>query len=121
MEKLSEGAALRADPLKICLQVNLGLESSKGGLLPKEVETVLAESRSIPNLEVVGLMGFPPFGDPESSRPYFKHLYRLREELKSEDNPLPHLSMGTSHDFQIAIEEGATWVRIGTGLFGQRH
>ena len=121
LEKLSEGALSRSDPLKVFLQVNVGQESTKGGLLPHEVGHVLEECKAIPQVEIVGLMGFPPYGDPESSRPYFKRLFDLRAELASPDLPLHDLSMGTSHDFRVAIEEGATWVRLGTGLFGSRN
>ena len=85
-----------------------------------DLENVLQECLEVPQIEIVGLMGFPPYGTPESSRPYFKELFNIREALKSRKCPLSHLSMGTSHDFRVAIEEGATWVRIGTGLFGQR-
>ena len=65
-------------------------------------------------------MTFPPLEDAEESRPYFRQLRELRDSLATEERPLPHLSMGTSHDFEVAAEEGATWVRVGSALFGAR-
>jgi uncharacterized pyridoxal phosphate-containing UPF0001 family protein len=68
----------------------------------------------------VGLMTFPPLALPEENRPYFRALRELRDDLEREGYSLPHLSMGTSDDFEVAIEEGATWVRLGRSLFGTR-
>jgi uncharacterized pyridoxal phosphate-containing UPF0001 family protein len=87
--------------------------------LPRLVETVLR----LPHLELRGLMGVPPyFEDAEKVRPFFRHLRELRDALRVQlgGEILPALSMGMSHDFEVAIEEGATEIRVGTALFGER-
>jgi pyridoxal phosphate enzyme (YggS family) len=106
----------------ILLEVRLAPEESKSGIeeagLPELVEAVLA----LPHLELRGLMTIPPFlDDAELVRPYFRKLRGLRDELSRRvGRPLPELSMGMSHDFEVAIEEGATQVRLGTAIFGLR-
>lgn len=107
---------------KIYLEVNLGDESSKHGFTAEGLRTQLAALHALTRLEIQGLMCIPPFDDdPEKSRPYFVQLRTLRDELaKSSGIPLPLLSMGMSHDFEIAIEEGATMVRVGSAIFGAR-
>jgi PLP dependent protein len=98
------------------LQVNLGDEPQKGGVAPDDVKRLLDDTAALPRLQIVGLMAIPPHtDDPEGARPYFKRLRELRDALG-----LPHLSMGMSADFPIAIEEGATMVRVGTSVFGPR-
>lgn len=98
------------------LQVNLGDEPQKGGAAPDDVKRLLDDTAAMPRLEIVGLMAIPPHTeDPEGARPHFKRLRELRDALG-----LPHLSMGMSADFAIAIEEGATMVRVGTSVFGAR-
>jgi len=109
--------------LPVLLEINVGHEAQKAGVLPHEAEDlarhVLADC---PSLQLDGLMAIPPFGlDPEASRPYFKALTGLQKELGQRLGlALPSLSMGMSHDFEIAIEEGATMVRVGTAIFGKR-
>ena len=107
----------------ILLQVNLGDESTKSGCAVGELSTLLALCEAKENLRVRGLMCLPPFDEnPEFRRPYFRELRRLRDELRDEingENAL-ELSMGMSNDFEIAIEEGATMIRVGTSLFGAR-
>ena len=104
---------------EILLQVNLGDESTKSGCAVGELSTLLALCNEKENLQVRGLMCLPPFDEnPEFRRPYFRELRRLRDELEGE-NAL-ELSMGMSNDFEIAIEEGATMIRVGTSLFGAR-
>ncbi len=109
--------------LPVLIEVNVGREPQKKGLLPEDA-SVLARAviERCPALEFVGLMAIPPFAaDPEDSRPYFKALRELKADLTNELSiPLPHLSMGMSHDFDIAIAEGATMVRVGTSIFGAR-
>jgi pyridoxal phosphate enzyme (YggS family) len=101
----------------ILLEVNLSGEASKFGFKPEDVEAALEQINKLPRLEVQGLMTIPPFTqDPQQARPFFRQLRQLRDRLG-----LPHLSMGMSHDFEIAIEEGATILRIGTALFGERN
>jgi pyridoxal phosphate enzyme (YggS family) len=97
------------------LQVNLGDEPQKGGLAPAELKALLDTARSLPNLRVRGLMAIPPAVPASEARAYFRRLRELRDELG-----LEHLSMGMSADFEVAIEEGATMVRVGTAIFGPR-
>jgi uncharacterized pyridoxal phosphate-containing UPF0001 family protein len=105
-----------------CLvEVNLGEEAQKSGVDAAEVRPLLEAARRLPQLSVQGLMTIPPFlPDPEAVRPFFRRLRDLRDRLESEGWTLPDLSMGMSHDFEVAIEEGATLVRIGTAIFGSR-
>jgi PLP dependent protein len=108
--------------MPVLLEVNLAGESSKFGYKPERLLAELTKLNSLPRITIQGLMTIPPFAqDPEKSRPHFRRLRELKaqcEELLA--LPLPHLSMGMSGDFEIAIEEGATIVRIGTALFGPR-
>jgi pyridoxal phosphate enzyme (YggS family) len=107
---------------KVYLEVNLAEESTKHGFKVEEVRANLEALHGLDRLNIQGLMCIPPFeADPELSRPYFTRLRELRDELeKSGGKPLPLLSMGMSHDFEIAIAEGATIVRVGSALFGER-
>jgi PLP dependent protein len=114
---------LREDRLRLLIEVKLDPNPAKSGVsgddLPRLVEAVLL----LPHLELRGLMGVPPyFDDPEESRPYFHRLRELRDSMRAQMGRelLPVLSMGMSHDFEVAIEEGATEIRIGTALFGER-
>jgi pyridoxal phosphate enzyme (YggS family) len=100
----------------ILLEVNVSGEASKFGLKPEDLESTVAEVNQLSRLEVQGLMTIAPFAeDTEKARPYFRRLRELREGLG-----LRELSMGMTHDFEVAIEEGATMVRIGTAIFGER-
>jgi PLP dependent protein len=102
--------------LPVVLEVELGNEATKSGVSPGELPRLVEYVRGLDRLELRGLMTVPPFlDDPESVRPYFARLRTLGEQLG-----LHELSMGMSHDFEVAIEEGATMVRIGTALFGAR-
>ncbi len=105
------------------LQVKLGDEETKSGLNPADLPAAYAVARDLPNLRVRGLMTIPPFcPNPEDARPYFRQLRALRDQLleRFPGDDLPELSMGMSHDFEVAIEEGATLIRIGTAIFGAR-
>jgi hypothetical protein len=109
--------------LPVLLEVNIGREPQKAGVLPEEAEDLARRVLDdCPNLQLDGLMAIPPFGlDPEASRPFFKALAKLRQDLSQRlGRVLPSLSMGMSHDFEIAVEEGATMVRVGTAIFGER-
>ncbi len=98
------------------LEVKLSPEQAKAGADPAQLPDLIAAVRECPNLRLLGLMTMPPWtADPEQSRPYFRRLHSLAFE-----HALPQLSMGMSHDFEAAIEEGATIVRVGTALFGKR-
>lgn len=108
--------------LPVLLQVNVSGESAKFGMKPEEVAGVIDAVNQMQKVEVHGLMTIPPFSpDPEKTRVHFTNLRELRDRLQDETGtPLPELSMGMSHDLEVAIEEGSTWVRIGTDLFGGR-
>lgn len=100
----------------VLMEVNIGEEATKGGLAPAAVAEVVAASKDLPNLSVQGLMAVPPLAtDPEAARPYFRRLRELALSLK-----LTELSMGMSQDYAVAVEEGATMVRVGTAIFGAR-
>jgi pyridoxal phosphate enzyme (YggS family) len=107
---------------KILLEVNISGEESKFGLTPSEVKNLMKEYSECSNIKLVGLMTMAPFGVPENElRSVFGSLRKLRDDLQKEFSlELPELSMGMSGDFEIAIEEGATMVRIGTSIFGKR-
>jgi len=116
---LDAAAAAQGTLLRVLLQVNLGGEESKAGLVPAELPRVLESVRALPALRVEGLMAIPPPLDPEAVRPLFAALRELRDR-QVDPAALPHLSMGMSGDFEVAIEEGATLVRVGTAIFGPR-
>lgn len=114
--------AMGAQP-RILLEVNVSGEKSKSGLKPSEVKPLLEHIlSSCPRITVEGLMTMAPFSEnPEDARPYFRQLRELRDALEKELNVgLPRLSMGMSGDYEVAVEEGATYVRLGTVLFGER-
>ncbi len=103
-------------PLDIFLEVKLSGEPSKGGLPPENIDETLELVRAAKNLRLRGLMTMPPWSDdPEAARPYFQQLRKL-----AEDRGLSELSMGMSHDLEVAIQEGSTLVRVGTAIFGKR-
>lgn len=108
--------------LDVLLEVNVAEEPQKAGVDPDETAELLEHVLGCDRLSVRGLMAIPPWSDdPETSRPWFRHLHELRDRLEDEmAHPLPELSMGMSHDFEIAIAEGATMVRVGTAIFGPR-
>lgn len=111
--------------LEVLIQVNVGREPQKSGVLPDETKGLLQDIGSLSNLKVRGLMTMPPYGrEPEASRPWFRELKQLAVQLASkglfEDNDTVELSMGMTGDFTVAIEEGATLVRVGTAIFGPR-
>ncbi|MCE9614192.1 MAG: YggS family pyridoxal phosphate-dependent enzyme [Lentisphaerae bacterium] len=108
--------------LPVCLEVNVSGERSKFGMAPDDVPRVLVQSAALSRVSVVGLMTVPPFDpDPEKARPFFARLRGLRDRWRRETGvALEHLSMGMSLDYGVAIEEGATWIRVGTTLFGER-
>ena len=107
---------------RILLQVNVSGEAAKFGMEPKELEKQMAEFFQLQGIQVEGLMTIPPFdSDPENSRRHFSRLRELREQYEKQNElPLNELSMGMSNDFEVAVEEGATLVRVGTAIFGPR-
>jgi pyridoxal phosphate enzyme (YggS family) len=110
--------------LPVLIQVDLGKESTKTGVDQADLMQLAEEVRRSSNVKLIGLMTLPPFfDDPDHARPYFSKLRDLRDKLKSEgffDNGPGELSMGMTNDFEVAIEEGATMVRVGTAIFGER-
>ena len=108
----------------VLMEVNVSGESTKGGYSVATLLQALPELTSMPHLNVLGLMTIPPWSeDPETARPYFRDLRELAVRIKSQGFDrlkMEHLSMGMSHDYVIAVEEGATLVRVGTSLFGAR-
>ncbi len=122
LETLDRHAAEAGRRLQILLQINVSGERAKSGLAPEAAPAVLARANELPHLQVRGLMTIPPLAeDPETSRPVFRALRDLRDRWAAElEMDLEDLSMGMTHDLEVAIEEGATFVRVGTGLFGER-
>ena len=120
-ERLNAAAQSLNKTLRVLVEVKLSHEDTKHGLAPAELPTLLAALQPLHHLEVRGLMTVPPLNDdPETARPYFQHLRRLRDENIALYPTLTELSMGMSNDFAVAIEEGSTTIRIGTAIFGKR-
>jgi len=120
--EISKRAGQAAKTIPILLEVNVAGEASKFGYRPERLLAELKEINALPRIEIHGLMTVPPWSDePEQARPHFRRLRQLKQECEQIlGAPLPHLSMGMSGDFETAIEEGATMVRIGTALLGPR-
>lgn len=114
-EKVGKAAAAAGKHLDVMLEINIGREPQKAGVDPGEAASLAKEVSRIDNLTLTGLMTIPPVGDEASSRKYFRELRSLRDTLG-----LKELSMGMTDDFEIAIEEGATIVRVGRAIFGSR-
>jgi hypothetical protein len=123
-QKLHQVTASAGGRLPILLEVNLGGEESKAGVGESDVIQLAEQISGLATLEVRGLMVIPPFfDDPEQVRPYFRQLRELAHKIEARDIPnvsMRELSMGMSHDFEVAIEEGATIIRVGTAIFGAR-
>ena len=125
-EKLNAAAGILGKTLDILIEINVGGEEAKSGLAPDspDLENILTGAPSWQRLRIRGLMTVPPFtDDPEGARAYFRQLRELRDQLAVRNLPAVDfnvLSMGMSHDFEVAIEEGSTCVRIGTAIFGER-
>jgi pyridoxal phosphate enzyme (YggS family) len=125
-EKLDAAAHKLAKKLNVLIEINIGGESGKSGIGPDspELDELLLAAPRLERLAFQGLMTVPPFtDDPEGARPYFRKLRELRDTIAARTLPavkMDQLSMGMSHDFEIAIEEGSTCVRLGTVIFGER-
>ena len=120
-ERLSEQRPESLPPLQVCLQVNVSGEESKSGVAGKEVLALAEQVIRLPRLKLRGLMAIPaPVADFGQQRLAFQRLREIYEDLKSRGLPLDTLSMGMSHDLEAAIAEGATMVRVGTAIFGER-
>jgi pyridoxal phosphate enzyme (YggS family) len=121
-QKLNTAAEEEKKRLPVLIEVHLSDEASKTGVREIDLRALAEHTVQLPNLELQGLMTIPPYcDDPEDTRPYFRKLRDLRDELATALNvKLPVLSMGMSYDFEVAIEEGATEIRVGTDVFGAR-
>lgn len=124
-ERLSELRGPELPPLEVCVQVNVSGEASKAGVTPEEAAALCAAIAGLPRLRLRGLMCIPaPVDDPEESRAPFRLLRALRDDIRAsgavDAASFDQLSMGMSDDFEVAVEEGATMVRIGSALFGKR-
>jgi pyridoxal phosphate enzyme (YggS family) len=114
-EKVARAAEAVGKTQDVLLQVNIGRESQKSGLDPADTHSIAERVATMPSLRLLGLMTIPPVGDPEATRPFFRDLRAMRDDLG-----LQELSMGMTDDFEIAIEEGATIIRVGRAIFGSR-
>lgn len=122
-KQLEKKAAVMDLEIQAFLQINVSGEDSKQGLSPEQAIPFLKELSHMPHIKVIGLMTMAPYeDDPEMTRPVFRGLRELRDEINSlalTEQPIQHLSMGMSNDFEVAIEEGATWIRLGSILVGK--
>lgn len=122
--EIDKRAAAAGKTMDVLVEVNSGREPQKAGVLPEEAEALVRELAALPRLRVLGVMTMGPFaGDPEDSRPSFKETRRVFDALRQaaiSGVEIRHLSMGMSHSWRVAVEEGATLVRIGTAIFGPR-
>ena len=120
-EEIDSQAAKINKKQRVLIQVKLSEEETKYGVAENDLFGLARKIIALGNLKLEGLMTIPPFFDePERARPYFRKLSELRNKLEKEGFRLPELSMGMSNDFEVAIEEGATMVRVGTAIFGER-
>ena len=120
-DRLAQVLAAEGLTLPVLVEVNLSGEVTKAGLAPGAVAGFLERLVRYPQLVVRGLTTVPPrSSDPEASRPFFRALWELRERLATPERPLPDLSMGMTDDYVVAIQEGATYIRLGRALFGPR-
>jgi pyridoxal phosphate enzyme (YggS family) len=114
-EKLAKAAAAAGKRQELLVQINVGDEPQKSGIATAEVDAIVKKIVALDSVDVRGLMAIPPAGEPEDTRPFFRTLRAMRDTLG-----LRELSMGMSEDFEIAIEEGSTMVRVGRAIFGSR-
>jgi len=120
-EELNRRVEKEGQTVKVMIEVNLSGETTKFGTEEARAFDIASGVLNLSHLSLVGLMTMPPyFDDPELSRPYYIRLRELKEKMIKEGIPLRELSMGMSNDFEVAIEEGATYVRVGTAIFGMR-
>lgn len=123
-EEISKRSAAAGRVMDILVEVNMAGEESKSGVAPEDAKRLCKELSALPNICIKGLMTVAPYDPvPENNRVYFKQMKQLFEAIKAENYPntdMQHLSMGMTNDYEIAVEEGADIVRIGTGIFGAR-
>ncbi|HEU4520876.1 MAG TPA: YggS family pyridoxal phosphate-dependent enzyme [Thermoanaerobaculia bacterium] len=114
-ERVGRAAAAAGKVQEVLIEVNIGREPQKAGIDPADADAMTRSLRAIEALSLTGLMTIPPQGDAEEMRPYFRELRKMKDDLG-----LAHLSMGMTDDFEVAIEEGATIIRVGRAIFGTR-
>ncbi len=123
-QEIDKRAASLDRVASVLIEVNLGGEASKSGIAENEVKNLIRSLKELPHVDLKGLMVLPPFEtNPEKSRPFFRRLREIRDAINRQNvykHPLSELSMGMTYDFEVAIEEGATIIRVGTGIFGER-
>ena len=122
LEAIHQACEQSGRHMQVFLEVNVSGESVKFGFKPEEVPAVLEKSSDLPRIEIAGLMTIPPLTeDPEGARPHFRRLREFRDRWQDDFGvSLPTLSMGMSHDLEVAVEEGSNMIRIGTAIFGPR-
>lgn len=123
LNEINKVAAKNDKVQDILLQVNVAREASKSGLAVEELPAIIEHAKTLPNVQVKGLMCMAPFFDnPEEARPIFRVAHALFEDMKTQfpTGQIEHLSMGMTHDFEVALEEGANIIRVGTAIFGNR-
>lgn len=122
--ELDKQAAKTGKVQDVLIEVSIAGEAAKAGVAIQDVTTLVREAAKLKNISIKGLMTMPPYSEnPEDSRPFFRKLRELAETIMKEDIPgvsMKELSMGMSGDFEVAVEEGATMVRVGTAIFGER-
>lgn len=122
--EIDRRAAAAGRVMDVLIQVDISREAQKSGVMEEELAGFIGTVAPLPNIAVKGLMGMPPFGrEPEASRPYFRRMKQLFDEIASQKIPrveMAELSMGMSNDYEVAVQEGATMVRVGTAIFGHR-
>jgi pyridoxal phosphate enzyme (YggS family) len=125
-QKINDSAQELGKKLNVLIEINVGGEDAKTGIALEsaELQELLRAAPGLEHLIFSGLMTIPPFtADPEGARPYFRKLREVRDQIAAKRLPTIHtdvLSMGMSHDFEVAVEEGSTCVRLGTAIFGER-
>lgn len=122
-ETIQKEAEKKQTTVPVLLEINIGGEESKGGVAPEDAEELLRQVSMLDRVKVQGLMTVAPPGDEEENRPYFRRMRELRDQLAALDLPgveMKELSMGMTDDFETAISEGATIIRVGTAIFGHR-
>ena len=124
LDEIQRIAAREGVVQEVLLQVNVAREDSKSGMDVEEFPSIRDYAKTLPNVRVKGLMCMAPFfDDPEEARPIFRVAHALYEDMKLhfDEGQIEYISMGMTHDFEVAIEEGANIVRVGTAIFGERH
>ena len=123
-KEISKQAVKKDIVMDVLIEINIGGEESKWGFVPEDAAKAVEEIAKLPNIRVMGLMAIPPFcNNPEENRKYFRKMYKLFIDIqhqKIDNSNMSILSMGMSDDFSVAVEEGATLIRLGTALFGRR-